>query len=122
LKRPAVHCAKCGKATREGKPYCVDHVLLHPYAASVAREITRRHAEAEGYADFDPQGTLAGDVVLAVAHIGETSAARLRREVPEFRRSVDAACYLVLLLGPPVTVRRGVARWLLPAVDSVGRR
>lgn len=36
----ATHCRlpACRKPTREGKPYCQDHVLEHDYAAKVAAE------------------------------------------------------------------------------------
>jgi hypothetical protein len=34
---PVTECRAyaCGKATRHGKPFCSDHVLMHPYAAAV---------------------------------------------------------------------------------------
>ena len=42
-------CAEpgCGKSTREGKPYCPDHVFLTPYVADLVLRMDRRKKEQE---------------------------------------------------------------------------
>jgi hypothetical protein len=44
---PVTHCEvrSCGLYTREGKPFCPDHVDMNSYAMRVLRSIERRSAE-----------------------------------------------------------------------------
>ena len=37
----------CGRSTREGKPYCSDHVEQSPYVAKLIKELSLRDAEAD---------------------------------------------------------------------------
>lgn len=37
----------CGKATREKKPFCSNHVEMHPYVQKLLKEMARQAAEHE---------------------------------------------------------------------------
>lgn len=82
------HCDMegCSQATREGKPYCSDHVEELPYVLEVqqriaAREDEQAEAAKRGARAIDPYGPTARDILLSLWVNGERSVARLAREM-----------------------------------------
>lgn len=79
----------CVFATREGKPYCPDHVEEHWYVQGILKKIANMNRAEERIAEFgirvvDPRGALAGEILDrlgAEPHWGYASVARLIREV-----------------------------------------
>lgn len=86
-KKPT-HCdqAGCSQATREGKPYCSDHVEELPYVLQVQARIEAREAELaavskRGARAVDVHGIVAREVLCSLWIHGERSVARLAREL-----------------------------------------
>lgn len=81
--KPAVpRCERCGRATREGKPVCAEHVTEMPYVRELLRELERRDAELALLADGKGPAPLHEDEVLAVLAVkGPRTVARLARDL-----------------------------------------
>jgi len=86
-KKPT-HCAAedCVQATREGKPYCSDHVERLTYVQEVQARIAAREDELaavkkRGGRAVDLEGIIARDVLCSLWINGERSVARLSREL-----------------------------------------
>lgn len=67
----------CWRTTREGKPFCTDHVEYHPGVAALLEEIARREEEArlahEGKRHLlDVNGSLAQEILRMVQERGAT--------------------------------------------------
>ena len=82
---------RCFKFTREGKPYCVDHVMLNDYVKGIAAVLERREAEVvkaetEGATGVDPKGLLSQEIMDELVNYGERTKRRLARDL---RVSVD---------------------------------
>jgi hypothetical protein len=82
------HCEmdECRRATREGKPFCSDHVDHLPYVQQVRQRIADRTNEVlavaqKGSRAVDPYGPIARDILLTLWINGERSVARLAREL-----------------------------------------
>lgn len=82
------HCerADCSEATREGKPYCSDHVGELPYVQAVQARIAAREQEHDAVARrgaraVDPYGPTARDILLSLWINEERTVARLAREL-----------------------------------------
>lgn len=41
------YCERCGASTREGKPYCPEHVEEHPYVQGVLDALAEQEAEQQ---------------------------------------------------------------------------
>jgi hypothetical protein len=63
LRRDALCEAKgCRRASRDGKPYCIEHVLMHDYAAQVAEKFKRLGGKAdEGVSEEEAARLLGGE-------------------------------------------------------------
>lgn len=77
--------AGCTKTTREGKPYCPDHVDNHPYVQSILHVLAEREAETDrvrthGADAVDPAGLTAQELVLHLSLHGSRTVERLSRE------------------------------------------
>lgn len=71
IRATAERCRTCGVATREGKPFCPDHVLSAPYAAAVSTRNERLAAEIrdlEAGGEPDPNGALAAELIAALGN------------------------------------------------------
>lgn len=83
---PPRRCELCGQATREGKPYCSEHVERHAYvrevmAALEARAEEERAVLRRGAAAVDLQGINAREVLLQLRLHGERTVERLARDL-----------------------------------------
>jgi len=79
---------ECMNATREGKPYCPDHVGQNPYSSKVLEYIVRRAAEDEQIRleltepeDINVQGITAQEILQNIAEHGPRTKERLCREL-----------------------------------------
>jgi hypothetical protein len=73
----------CFAKTREGKPFCIDHVLHHPYAMKIIADIEARELELAGIADGQPvnvEGPLALDVLAYLREVCSATVERIARE------------------------------------------
>lgn len=82
------HCDEegCKRATREGKPYCSEHVGRLPYVQALVEQIAEKEAEEaqvakRGVRAVDPYGLTAREVLLTLWVNGERTVARLSREL-----------------------------------------
>ena len=76
----------CSQTTREGKPYCPDHVENHPYVQAILSTLREREQEEEkvrqrGPKAVDPQGLTAKELVLHLSLHGARTVERLSREL-----------------------------------------
>ena len=76
----------CQQTTREGKPYCPDHVDHHPYVQSILGMLADREQEEErvrqrGFKAVNPQGLTARELVLHLSLHGARTVERLSREL-----------------------------------------
>jgi len=95
----------CTQTTREGKPFCPDHVELHPYVQTIIGTLREREAEEEkvrqrGARAVDPGGLTAKELVLHLSLHGARTIERLSRELQLDTKVLDG--YVGAL------VRRGV--------------
>lgn len=86
-KKPT-HCEAddCVQATREGKPFCSDHVERLSYVQEVQARIAARERELaevtkRGARAVDIEGIVARDILLSLWINGQRSVARLSREL-----------------------------------------
>lgn len=92
---PQCRAPGCENATRERKPYCSDHVELHPYVAELTRVIAGRERELaavgrRGAAAVDLQGVTCQEIVLQLRLYGPRSVPRLSRDLGLEERVVEA--------------------------------
>lgn len=76
----------CTQTTREGKPYCPDHVDHHPYVQSILSMLADRESEEErvrqrGFKAVNPSGLTARELVLHLSLHGARTVERLSREL-----------------------------------------
>ena len=78
---PRCNADDCQRTTREGKPFCSDHVELSPYVKTILKELELRDAEAmrlsEGK-DIRRDGHLIRETLLMLEQ-GSYTAAKLSR-------------------------------------------
>lgn len=89
--RGRVESRKCGAAgcmasTREGKPYCPEHVLLNPYVRTLLERLAGREAEEarvlrQGQRAVDPEGITAQEILSYLCVHGQRSLPQLGREL-----------------------------------------
>lgn len=75
----------CLNSTREGKPFCPDHVERHDYVQGILEILARREAEEErvrhkGASAVDPHGLTAQELILHLSQHGSRTVERLSRE------------------------------------------
>ncbi len=75
----------CFATTREGKPYCPDHVERHTYVQEILAILAEREAEEDrvrsgGPTAVDPAGLTAQELVLHLSLHGSRTVERLSRE------------------------------------------
>jgi len=73
------------KTTREGKPFCPNHVECHSYVQSILHILAEREAETnrvrtKGSVAVDPSGLTAQELVLHLSLHGSRTVERLSRE------------------------------------------
>ncbi len=74
---PRCDAITCERTTREGKPYCSDHVELSPYVKGVMEELALRDTEARALANDQPikrDGHLVRETLLMLEQGAYTSA------------------------------------------------
>ncbi|MCA8921624.1 MAG: hypothetical protein KDD82_07415 [Planctomycetes bacterium] len=89
--RGRVEARKCGAAgcmesTREGKPYCPEHVLMNPYVRELLERLAGREAEEQkvlrvGQRAVDPEGITAQEILSYLRVHGQRSLPQLGREL-----------------------------------------
>ncbi len=96
----------CSRATREGKPFCTQHVSSHPYVQELERTLEAQRVEQarvrqHGARAVDPAGLTAEEIVRQIRVLGPRSVRALAREMaldPRTTRSyVDALVKLGVL-------------------------
>lgn len=87
-RRPAPKCEAdgCHETTRNGKPYCTEHVELLPYVNRLMEQLEQRDAELDrvskrGPRMVDPQGITAQEILLQLKLYGGRTIARLSRDL-----------------------------------------
>ena len=83
--RPVCDVGGCFNSTREGKPYCPEHVDQHPYVQAILGILQQREDEENlvrrrGSAAVDPGGLTAKELVLHLSLHGSRTVERLSRE------------------------------------------
>jgi hypothetical protein len=76
----------CTQTTREGKPFCPDHVDQHPYVQTILGMLAEREQEEDrvrkaGFKAVNPQGLTARELVLHLSLHGARTVERLSREL-----------------------------------------
>ena len=95
---PRCASGPCERTTREGKPYCSDHVELSPYVRKVMEELALRDKEALALAKDEPisrDGHLVRETLLMLEQ-GSYTSAKLSRlmDIPH-----DSTESLIRLMG-----------------------
>lgn len=77
--------ANCGQSTREGKPFCPDHVDQHSYVQEILKILEEREAEEERVRQEGPEavnltGLTAQELMLHLSQHGSRTVERLSRE------------------------------------------
>ena len=89
----------CESTTREGKPFCPDHVENHDYVQNILSILREREAEEErvrltGPGAVNPSGLTSQELVLHLSLHGSRTVERLSREfqlaAPVMHNYVDA--------------------------------
>jgi hypothetical protein len=87
-RRPPRRCSEpsCNQATREGKPFCSDHVELHPYVQRLLAELREREEADERVRRKGPRmvepTSLTSQEILTFIHVhGPKTVKRLAREL-----------------------------------------
>jgi len=123
------HCERtgCVNKTREGKPFCPDHVLSHPYAAALAGELASREREVcaiEHGQPVDVDGMVASEVHQLLRD-GAATVERIARErslTHVVARAVVIALARAGLISTGSTARGAIiARLKNPPAGSSGR-
>ena len=89
LSSPSTHtrnCRVCSATTREGKPFCPDHVVDNPYVQSILHTMAERAAEEDevrkrGAEAVNVTGLTAKELVLHLSLHGARTVERLSREL-----------------------------------------
>ncbi|MGE0707640.1 MAG: hypothetical protein AB7N76_08235 [Planctomycetota bacterium] len=79
-------CNVCGQTTREGKPFCSEHVEQHGYVREILTILANKEAEEErvrleGPQAVDPAGLTAQELLLHLRLNGSRTIERLSREL-----------------------------------------
>lgn len=90
-------CEACGQPTREGKPYCPEHVDRQPYVAELLAELASQEEELamvamRGADAVDPSGLTARELLQLVRLHGPRTVQRLGRELNI--KPVLISCYV----------------------------
>lgn len=77
----------CFAATREGKPYCIEHIMQHDYPRKIQEMIAEREAEVRRIAQAPPdeqpvdvRGYAAQEVLGFLRDVGSATVERIARE------------------------------------------
>jgi len=78
--------AGCQAQTREGKPYCSEHVTAHPYVQRLLETLEERESEQEdvrsnGCGAVDTAGPTAGEILRHLSHNGPKTVQRIARDL-----------------------------------------
>lgn len=84
----------CSRATREGKPFCPDHVEDHPYARSLIEALVARRVEEalvleRGAQAASLDGITAKEIIGSVSVYGSRTVERIARELSLDRKTVE---------------------------------
>lgn len=85
---------QCTQTTREGKPFCPDHVEKNAYVQNVLNTLAEREEEEEkvrrrGSRAVNPEGITAREIVLHLSLHGARTLERLSREMNMDARVLD---------------------------------
>jgi len=77
---------ECGRTTREGKPYCPDHVGQHPYIAGLLTRIGETDDEVErvkkqGFRGVSKDSIIVDDILIKLRTEGPRTVERIARAV-----------------------------------------
>jgi predicted transcriptional regulator len=114
----------CLDSTRDGKPYCPDHVEMNPHAKRVAQEIARRKKEDDqvregelSVSEFNIHGITARSILQHLREHGTRTKERLCRELNLEREVLDGYAQALIMKGlihPGRTNRGSVTLSLFP--------
>lgn len=84
--RTACEADGCNRSTKEGKPFCSDHILHQPYvqellAALEAKEAEEARVTRLGARAVDPEGITAREVVRTLTVHGPRTLPRLAKDM-----------------------------------------
>lgn len=96
----------CPGSTREGKPFCSEHVGLNSYASEVMQKIAQRDAEDAlalspntAPEDYNVAGVTAQSILQQLEERGTRTKERLCRELGLDRELVDAYADALIMRG-----------------------
>ena len=104
------HRNGCTHSTREGKPYCSNHVANHPYVKEILDTLAARAAEeaqvrTRGARAVDPNGLTAKELCLHLSLHGARTVERLCRELQLEAKVIEAYLGELVRLGRVSTSR-----------------
>lgn len=74
----------CSTRTREGKPYCIDHIMCHDYPRQIVAILEQHRAELDdiesGSAPVNVKGHIALDVIKFLMEVQSATIERIARE------------------------------------------
>jgi len=86
--RDVVRCFAngCDERTRDGKPYCPEHVEHHPYVRELQAALSQQRGEIDrverrGAGAVDPGGLTATEMLLQLRLYGDRTVERLSRDL-----------------------------------------
>jgi len=96
-RRRATRCsaAGCDEATREGKPFCTEHVEEHDYVQDLLATLEAQDAEIQrvarlGARAVDPEGLTACEILNTLRVHGPRTVRRLARELNHEAKVLEA--------------------------------
>lgn len=105
----------CPLTTREGKPYCPEHVGRHPYVREILGQLAARDEEFErvrargenGWSAVNLEGLTATEITEHLRIHGERTIERIRREYLSSQPETVAKSYAkALVKGERITLGR----------------
>ena len=126
-RRRTTHCEApdCKRATREGKPFCTEHVASSNYVRNLLASMAAREAEeasVRGAEAADPFGPSAREILITLWVNGERTVARLARELniefPVVQEFVQALVKAELITLRPTRRGAGKAK-LIPRLEAL---
>ena len=117
----------CTHTTREGKPYCPDHVEQHPYVQDILFTLAEREAEEDrvrstGAGAVDPQGLTARELVLHLSLHGARTVERLSRELQLDSKVVEGYVHAMVGRGVVALGRTNRGSTVVRLSDAVEAR
>ena len=98
---PRCSAEDCNKTTREGKPYCSEHIMLSPYVAQILEELKIKDEEEKKLSngeEISQEGHLIRETLLLLEQASYTSA-KLSRLVDISHTAAEALIMQMHRLG-----------------------